>query len=432
MVSLPPIILDRMAPSANAHPKASLHLLTLPPEVISEIINHLDPCDLSSIARTCQQLCRESGDDRVWLRQIQRFLPAFDPKADPLKPSLKTIYAAFHPYWFLPQHRIWFSDRSPGGSLVVIRYDHRTQYIETYDVEGRNRSDHIGRPWDQDPVVLIAAFEPWIRVITANPVFQIESKVQRHTTLRNGETRNRIISERVLPVSGQNGSFQSALALCKPLPAAAQGPMTALWPVATIPARQRVRNASSSDFTDGHRPQRLHESSDTTFRLRSWYNGSLATLATLRYQQLSTYSTLDPAVYTPTPLKPWRGIWIGDYSTHGPEFVLVHQPDHGASMTDIPKPWVQSEAGKTGEKIDPWSGMMTAVKLTGDANIPAGQATWSAEDIGAAGLIRVVHQQQDFHGAHMVKGTGQIAHSGFQQRKRSRLQIEALARDPGG
>lgn len=40
-----------------------------------------------------------------------------------------------------------------------------------------------------------------------------------------------------------------------------------------------------------------------------------------------TYSTLDSRLYTPTPTKPWRGIWVGDYSSHGSEFILFHQSD---------------------------------------------------------------------------------------------------------
>jgi len=39
-------------------------------------------------------------------------------------------------------------------------------------------------------------------------------------------------------------------------------------------------------------------------------------------EEIITYSTLDPVLYTPTPTKPWRGIWVGDYSGHGCEFLV--------------------------------------------------------------------------------------------------------------
>jgi hypothetical protein len=40
-------------------------------------------------------------------------------------------------------------------------------------------------------------------------------------------------------------------------------------------------------------------------------------------EEVYTYATLDPKLYTPTEEKPYRGIWVGDYSGHGCEFLLV-------------------------------------------------------------------------------------------------------------
>jgi len=48
-----------------------------------------------------------------------------------------------------------------------------------------------------------------------------------------------------------------------------------------------------------------------------------------RGEQVHTYGTLIPESYTPTARKPWRGIYCGDYSGHGCEFLLVEQPDEG-------------------------------------------------------------------------------------------------------
>jgi hypothetical protein len=45
-------------------------------------------------------------------------------------------------------------------------------------------------------------------------------------------------------------------------------------------------------------------------------------------EEVSTYATLDPKLYTPTEEKPFRGIWVGDYSGHGCEFLLMNQPDN--------------------------------------------------------------------------------------------------------
>ena len=45
-----------------------------------------------------------------------------------------------------------------------------------------------------------------------------------------------------------------------------------------------------------------------------------------------TFSTLLEESYTPTRKKPWQGIWVGDYSGHGCEFLLVLQRDVASPM----------------------------------------------------------------------------------------------------
>jgi hypothetical protein len=57
-------------------------------------------------------------------------------------------------------------------------------------------------------------------------------------------------------------------------------------------------------------------------------------------------------------------------------------------------------------------GRIEAVKLTGDANIPRGEYTFIAPDIGPNGLLRVASEDL-FKGARIVKSVGHIAARGF-------------------
>jgi hypothetical protein len=51
-------------------------------------------------------------------------------------------------------------------------------------------------------------------------------------------------------------------------------------------------------------------------------------------EEVSTFATLPPESYTPTKAKPWRGIWCGDYSGHGCEFLVVLQPDNQIELPE--------------------------------------------------------------------------------------------------
>jgi hypothetical protein len=60
-------------------------------------------------------------------------------------------------------------------------------------------------------------------------------------------------------------------------------------------------------------------------------------------EDITTYATLPKECYMPTPEKPWQGIWCGDYSGHGCEFILIQQPDPGEERP-LPEgmDWLQS------------------------------------------------------------------------------------------
>lgn len=190
-----------------------------------------------------------------------------------------------------------------------------------------------------------------------------------------------------------------------------------------------------------------------------------------------TFSTLPEESYASTQDKPWQGIWVGDYSGHGCEFLVVLQKDvdpnvrlisptsspigfpelSDASSSDEyndvefdtdsaqyqgPGEASSSPAQANGhlfprvpsvdraDSIDDPSckGRLEAIKLTGDPNVPRGEYTWIAEDIGPKGLVRVADEKM-FEGARVVRSLGHCAAQGFRNGKAVNLELWELFAD---
>jgi hypothetical protein len=69
-----------------------------------------------------------------------------------------------------------------------------------------------------------------------------------------------------------------------------------------------------------------------------------------------------------------------------------------------------------------YRGRIEAIKLTGDPNIPRGEYTFIAPDIGPNGLIRVATEEM-FKGARIVKSVGHIAARGFREGECERARL---------
>jgi hypothetical protein len=133
--------------------------------------------------------------------------------------------------------------------------------------------------------------------------------------------------------------------------------------------------------------------------------------------QVTTYSTLDPEMYTPTADQPWRGIWVGDYSGQGCEFLLITQT-HSTPFDEVAfdatrlDDETDSEFHQRKADAKKYRGRLEAIKLTGDPNVPRGECTFVAEDLGEQGYVTTV-EEQPFRGTRVVKSKGHVAQSGF-------------------
>jgi hypothetical protein len=82
------------------------------------------------------------------------------------------------------------------------------------------------------------------------------------------------------------------------------------------------------------------------------------------------------------------------------------------------KPLTSSDAGPSSASSAEHNheGQLLAIKLTGDPNIPRGEYTFVAPDVGDSGLLRVA-DEEIFRGARVVRSAGHIAARDFRDGK---------------
>ncbi|KAG6985333.1 alpha-glucosidase [Physcia stellaris] len=318
------------------------------------------------------------------------------------------------------------------GNVIVARFDPRRACIEGYRLVAEH-GKHTFESWSWNEDVIIHTFNPLVQLWLDDPVIKLDP--QAIQMLMTCEWKGRCRQDRSAP----SQRFLSAKLF-----------------QTILPAKHRVRRESSSKFYEvGHKPRTLEEASDQTFRLRKWldFGGMEAQLGVRIGDNIMTFSTLLQESYTPTKDKPWQGLWVGDYSGHGCEFCTWRSPEGSDDFpdqhfdTDTAETQQMDEALSSSEQAigqppvidtpaellefgdDPsCKGRLEAIKLTGDPNVPKGEYTWIAEDIGPKGFIRVATEQM-FKGARVVRSLGHCANRGFRNDRYVVSQLIMISHD---
>ena len=398
---------------------STARLVSLPSELILQILNFLPADALSSFSRTCHLLHKHAMSDELWRALIQQYMPTLELKSPFPYDSYRKLYATHHPYWFLMKHRVWIGDFTYTGKLLVTIFDPRRGSIEGYQLVASNQVAHL-QP------IFMPDFRPQVALHRDRPLLHLNAKPPDQWSERSVGPYG-LRHEIIMPsADNAQGVQYSTFMTAKALPDAAQHSSTALWPPALIPSTQRVRNASVGGYRDaGHIPTTLTSVCETAFRVRQW--GQLTSLSRLTGvhmgETVTTYGAIPSKLYTPTAEKPLRGLWVGDYSSHGCEFILIHQPDDEDSLqnnaleskSSITKEQPQSPSSEAVPHVEPqtrdadlYRGKLEAIKLTGDPRVPRGEYTFKVDDLGQSEQFHLANQTP-FIGAKVVPAQGQIA-----------------------
>ncbi|KAJ5669094.1 hypothetical protein N7462_010164 [Penicillium macrosclerotiorum] len=369
----------------------------LPAEIIHQILSHLSARDLTRVSSTCRIFAEHGSNDRLWAGLVNSHLPFPIPDPGPFK-SFRRLYLAHLPYWFIPQSQIWFSDTEAHGNLILARYDNRRGVIEAYRIIA-DRGQPQFHIWEANPDVMIQSFSPKVGLWLDDPVLLLRDDAPNNAIAACQEWQ----PDRRMSMAAESQHVFSSLMLCaREHPQNTVVNETKLWPPRTIPSRQRIfRDDSSQNLP---LPTSASQASDLGFRIKRWANFRLP-IASGGNEAISSYATIDPMWYIPTREKPYQGLWVGDYSAHGCEFLLIYQIDESPTTT----PSAPYNEEDDSEEV---KGALRAIKLTGDPNVPRGEITFVAEDIGPGGLVRVA-DEEPFEGARIVKCLGHVAGIGF-------------------
>ena len=447
-------------------------LITLPPELIDSILEYLSPLDLNHVSETCRALYSRATADHLWQTLVQENIPGLKITSSYPCADFRELFGAHDPRWFLPKYKIWFSGRDLVGKLLLARYDQRRGCIEAYQIVAI--SNHTGlQAWFADEN---HTFDPRVALHVDKPVIKFAAKIdpecRRAGELSRAQGR-RFTREVPMIVDENPDSMFCNFVLAKPMPPKDIGPRLlkrfpygCLWPPPAIPEDERVRAPALDDEYPHLRadevPDSRSEASDHIFHIRQWIEmapgaasnlilgqnlmwtrrgievhnlspgdgagGSAAdnpgTTGAHLGEQIMTYSTLEPKLYNPTALKPWRGIWVGDYGGHGCEFLLIHQPDDDPPISDerlgLKRGEDESQEDWEARRLEKrvYRGRLEAIKLTGDPNVPRGEHTFIAEDLADDEFGRESEDSQ-FRGARVVPSIGHIARTGFQNGRSS-------------
>lgn len=457
---------SRSRSDRNQAAMSHLQLLSLPPELIDSILFCLAPRDLVSLAATCKSLRQRALADLLWQTAVQTNVPGTTVRSPYPCSSFQELYAEHDRLWHLPKHKLWFGDREMTGKLILVRFDPRRGCIEGFQLLAVNRRTSFEH-WAENEQVMIHCFDPVVRLHLDKPVLQFNvGDRNRNPSFHSRPGANRYADEMPMLLEERMNHMYSNFLLSKRLsPETADANLTGdypyqhIWPPPAFPAQEHaagtVATAQVGIVDAGDRPRHRAEVSDQTFHIRRWIQmsgtpvhpsmavGQMGTFADATDldgpdhhaessmsmaagtgsigahlgEEIMTYSTLDAALYTPTPTKPWRGIWVGDYSGHGCEFLLINQPDD-PPVSDIELGLVRHAEETDSEwerrRVDArvYRGRLEAIKLTGDPNVPRGEYTFVADDLGPAGFVGTA-SQPPFAGARMVKSKGHIANTGF-------------------
>ncbi|KAH6877152.1 hypothetical protein B0T10DRAFT_194281 [Thelonectria olida] len=454
-------------PCPSPSPK---ELLGLPRELIDMIVLNLSAFDLVTLSATCRKLRGYAISDKYWRPIVQENVPGVTLTEPGACESFRDLYVAHDRLWFLPKYKIWFTEHlDMHGKLIIVRFDPRRGAIDGYQLVSRN-TGRSSQDWHMDGVtVSVPEFKPQVSLHLDQPILHFGiQRPEAEQLFTQRPDANRYADEIPMQLDDRMNSMYRNFRLATSMDEdVVQScfllgyPYRRVWPPPAIPSSHHICSALLD------RPSTRSEVYDRAFQIHTWaqmsgpstsrrifphlaplIGNASPTMLVDNYrvsavandfgvrmgESIVSFATLDPYLYTPTPLKPWRGIWIGDYNGHGTELILIHQPDDEKVPTDmelgIERRGTETDAEWEARRTDVLihQGRLEAIKLTGDPNVPRGEHTFIVDDLSNNGHVEHA-TDEPFYGVRMVRSQGHVAETNFYNEKYIETRLLLISHD---
>ncbi len=346
-------------------------LSDLPTEVFCTILQYLPPKSWAVLTLTAKCFDLQLADDYLWRSLCPSTLSSPAPYG-----NWRTAYALlFARYgWLLG---LWHGDTQWLGDLSQCTYNEMSGNIDCYRLEPLAifRSP-VTYSYDQN--TLWRDFRVGLRTWSL-PTFSLGPYADQEQT-RVSVHRVRAFDMDLL----REGS--------DPQYVRERTDLEGLWPSLLMP---------SKDHT-GHKRYGFGLKEDYSHDLFVLRRPIFDTVSLVLPGQMShhlEYMSRIPSPPIPGPgPEDCTGLWIGDYSSHGPEILYLYYPT-------------------------PTS--LHAVKITGDPNVPRGQFSWIVDNLATHRIC----QEDEWPGARAVLGRGQISPHGYSAP--TWIEVEIIFHDDG-
>ncbi|KAK2878183.1 hypothetical protein FQN49_001064 [Arthroderma sp. PD_2] len=157
-----------------------------------------------------------------------------------------------------------------------------------------------------------------------------------------------------------------------------------IWPPIGIPSDYRTQVVDMQEWDNAEHDREMRLSAtyrwpcEFLFRYKRLKQPTDILESSVPRWHVTTFASFNREVYTPTPDFPYRGLWVGNFSEIGPEFIL---------FTQFHAPYMDGE-------IERVASSLFGIKLTREHGMSGSEVAFATHDTSSHGELRIAHENE--------------------------------------